>query len=216
MKIKWWGHSLFLITSDEGVRILTDPYETGGSIGYSRITEEADIVTISHEHSDHNYTAGLKGSPQIVRGGGTKKAKGISFKGVQVYHDPKKGKMRGANTIFSYEVDGVTFCHLGDLGHTLSDKQAEEIGKVDILFAPVGGHFTIDAEEATQVVEKLKPRVVIPMHYKTKVLGFPIASVDPFLKGKDNVRRIDSAEVEFSRDELPDEIEIWVLKYVGQ
>ena len=199
MKVKYLGHSAFLITSDEGLRIITDPYTRGSSLTYGEIKESADIVTISHDHSDHCNPAGVRGSPQVVKGAGRVVVKGIEFNGIASYHDEARGRMRGNNTIFCFDVDGMRVCHLGDLGHLLDDRQLLEIGSVDILLIPVGGYFTIDARAASQVCNQLKPAVIIPMHYKTEK-GIPgISGVDGFINGKDNVTRLDSSEIEFKQ-----------------
>ena len=216
MKIKWYGHSAFLITSDQGVTIITDPYESGaygGQLSYGKIKDQADIALTSHDHADHNDTKSLPGSPQIIKGSGSKTAKGISFKGVSTFHDPSKGSERGANTIFTFTVDGMRVCHLGDLGHILSEKELAEIGPVDILFIPVGGYFTIDSKEATRVAEQIQPKVVIPMHFKTEKCGFPIGPVDDFLKAKPALKRAKSSEVTFDKTSLPQKMEILVLEH---
>lgn len=212
MKVKWLGHACFLISSDAGLRIITDPYAVGGGVGYAPVNEAADIVMVSHDHFDHNAVSTVAGKPEVVRGGGTKNANGVEFKGIATYHDDSKGSQRGDNTVFCFSVDGVKLCHLGDLGHRLSSEQVAEIGDVDVLLVPVGGFFTIDANVAGQVCDDLKPRVVIPMHYKTPKLDFPIAGVDEFVKGKANVRALDSSEAEFKLGELPDATEIVVLQ----
>jgi L-ascorbate metabolism protein UlaG (beta-lactamase superfamily) len=143
---------------------------------------------------------------------GRSTAKGIEFKGIASYHDEAKGKLRGNNTIFCFEVDGIKVCHLGDLGHLLDSKLVSEIGSVDILLIPVGGYYTVDAKAATQVCNQLKPRVIIPMHYKTEK-GIPnIKGLDEFLRGKVNVRRLDANQAEFKRGELPATSQIMVLK----
>ncbi len=212
MKIRWLGHASFLITSDTGIRIITDPYATGGGIKYGEITESADIVTTSHDHSDHNNVAAVRGKPEVVRGTGITKVRRIEFKGIASHHDEAGGRQRGNNTISCFGVDGLRVCHLGDLGHQLSDKQVAELGSVDILLIPVGGYYTIDAKVATQVCNQLKPRAIIPMHFKTDKCGFPIAGVGEFLKGKDNVNSLDTSEVEFKQGELPSTTQIVVLK----
>jgi len=201
MKIKWLGHSSFLITSRAGVSILTDPYKSGsyeGAVGYGKITDAADIVLVSHDHDDHNSVESVPGSPVVLKGPGEHESKGIKFRGVETYHDKSQGKERGKNTVFVFDVDGVKVCHLGDLGHTVGKETCSKIGKVDVLLVPVGGFFTIDAAEATAVAEALDPRIVIPMHFKTEKLGFPIAGVDGFLKGKQSVKRQGSAEIELA------------------
>jgi L-ascorbate metabolism protein UlaG (beta-lactamase superfamily) len=203
MKIKWLGHACFLITSRGGVRIITDPYAVGGGIDYSPIKESADVVVVSHDHGDHSNVSAVQGEPQVIKGSGTKTAKDIQFKGVATYHDTSQGRQRGPNTVFCFTVDDMRLCHLGDLGHVLSPEQVSEIGAVDILFIPVGGFFTIDASVASQVCDQLKPKVVIPMHFKTPKCAYPIAAAEDFLKGKKNVRKVEGSEVEFEREKLP-------------
>jgi L-ascorbate metabolism protein UlaG (beta-lactamase superfamily) len=210
MKVRWLGHASFLITSDNGTRIITDPYVVSSGIKYGEIKESADVVTVSHEHFDHNNVDSVGGSPQVVKG--SAEAKGVKFEGVPTYHDASGGSERGNNTIFCMDVDGVRLCHLGDLGHPLSGQQVADIGKVDVLLIPVGGFFTIDAKVASEVCDLLKPSVIIPMHFKNDKLDFPIAGVDDFLEGKGNVRKMDSSEVEFKAGALPAETEIIVLK----
>ena len=213
MKVKWLGQASFLITSDSGTRIITDPYTTGGALNYGEIKESADIVTVSHDHFDHNNVAGVGGNPEVVRGAGTVEVKGTKFNGTATYHDDTGGSQRGNNLIFCFEVDGIRVCHLGDLGHPLSQQQVAEIGKVDILLIPVGGNYTIDARVATEVYGKLAPKVVIPMHYRNeRCSNFPVSGVDDFLRGKAGVSRPDSSEAEFKQEELPATTQIMVLK----
>ena len=213
MIIKWLGHSCFLITSKEGLRIITDPYTVDGGINYSPINESASIVLVSHSHFDHNNVPAVRGKPEVVKDSGVSTIKGIQFRGIATYHDTSQGKQRGTNTIFCFSLDSMSLCHLGDLGHELSQEQVKQIGTVDILFIPVGGFYTINASQAGQVCDQLKPKVVIPMHFKTSRCSFPIAGVEDFLKGKRNVREMDSSIVEFHKlEELPMSTEIVVLK----
>jgi L-ascorbate metabolism protein UlaG (beta-lactamase superfamily) len=216
MKIKWYGHAAFLITSNDGTKIITDPYEPGafgGQLSYGKIKDQADIVLTSHDHADHNYTQDLPGTPQVVKGSGSKTLKGVSMKGISTYHDPSKGSERGANTIFTITINNIQVCHLGDLGHLLSAKELAEVGPVDILLIPVGGFFTIDPKEATSVAEQIKPRILIPMHFKTGKCGFSIAPVEDFLKGKANVKRPKASEATFDKATLPQQMEIMVLEH---
>ena len=212
MKIKYLGHDSFMITSEAGIKIITDPYTVSDDLNYGEIKESADIVTVSHGHPDHNNVAAVRGNPELVKGAVTAEVEGIPFKGITVYHDEATGSKRGDNTIFCFEVDGIRICHLGDLGHQLDDKQVTDLGVVDILLIPVGGFFTIDAKVASHVCRQIKPRVIIPMHYKTDKCGFPIASVDEFLRDKDSVSRLDASEAEFKLGELPETAQIIVLK----
>lgn len=212
MKVQWLGHASFLVTSDTGTRIITDPYKTGGGINYGEIKESADIVTISHEHADHNNAASVVGQPQVFKGGAPVEIKGVKLTGISTYHDENQGKDRGTNTIICMEMDGIRLCHLGDLGHTLTPHDISQIGKVDILLVPVGGFFTIDAVVASEVCTKLRPKAIIPMHFKTDCCAYPIAGVEDFLKGKENTTIMDTSEVEFKADKLPAAIQIMVLK----
>lgn len=217
MRIRWLGHSAFAITAADGRVILTDPFEAGGyggAVGYKKIDVKADIATVSHNHPDHSGgVKSLPGKPQIIDKVGDYNISGIRIKGILTDHDSKGGKERGKNIIFIYEIDGIRLAHLGDLGHIPSDEQIKAVGPVDVLMIPVGGHFTIDAAQATEVVEKLKPRVVIPMHYKTEVLDFPIVGVDAFLSNKSGIKRLDSSSASCTKDSLPKTMEIWVLRY---
>ncbi len=212
MKVKWLGHASFLITSDNGTKIITDPYKTNERLTYGEIKESADIVTVSHGHSDHNNVAAVRGNPQVVQQAAPVEVKGIKLRGIPTYHDDTKGSQRGDNIIFCFEVDGIKVCHLGDLGHPLSQKEIAGIGSVDILLIPVGGNYTIDARVATEVANKLKPGVVIPMHYRNdRCSAFPVAEVGEFLEGKKNVSRLTTSETEFKKGKLPAASQVVVL-----
>jgi L-ascorbate metabolism protein UlaG (beta-lactamase superfamily) len=210
LKIQWFGHSCFLITSTDGKRVLTDPFNA--SVGYPVPSVETEVVLVSHSHGDHNNTAAAKGNPQIVRTEGESSAAGMSFLGVSSFHDNSGGSQRGKNIIFVWEMDSVRLAHLGDLGQQeLTADQVAEIGKVDLIFIPVGGNYTIDAKQATKVMEQLSPKLVFPMHYKTDVANLPIASVDGFLAGKDNVEKVGKNSVVV--EELPEKTKVVVLDY---
>ena len=215
MKLKWYGHAAFLITSDQGIKIITDPYEPGGfggAVAYGPIPDQADIVLVSHDHADHNYVQGLKGKPQIVKGVGSHKVKSLELKGIAAYHDGQKGSERGQNTIFCFTVDGVRICHLGDLGHVLTEQEAKQVGPVDVLLIPVGGVYTIDPSQATQTAQKLGPKIIIPMHYKTAHCGFPLAPVGDFTAGKAGVKTVKGSEVEIGKGKFSPSSEIIVLQ----
>jgi L-ascorbate metabolism protein UlaG (beta-lactamase superfamily) len=212
MKIKWLGHASFLITAANNIKIVTDPYNTGKGINYRPISETGDIVTISHSHGDHNNDTAVKGSPIILREKGRHIVQDIEFTAVQVFHDRTLGSQRGSVLVFCFKVDGLVVCHAGDLGHTLSSREIDEIGPVDILMLPVGGYYTIDAGEAGIVALSLKPHVVLPMHYKTDKTEYPIAGVQPFLKDRENVRELDVSEIEIRRASLPKMTETIVLR----
>ncbi len=212
MTIKFLGHATFLITSEDGLRIITDPYDPGGygeQFRYGPITDAADIVTVSHDHADHNYPQGVPGNPVVVTSSG--EVSGISFEVIESFHDDARGAQRGSNRIFCFEVDGIRLCHLGDLGHPLTAEHVAAIGEVDVLLIPVSGTATIDAGRATEMVAQLRPAVVIPMHFKTPQIDFPFAPVDAFLAGKDNVERTGISEVSICSDDLGAEPRIIVL-----
>jgi L-ascorbate metabolism protein UlaG (beta-lactamase superfamily) len=200
LTLTWYGQSCFLLESATGTRLLIDPLSKG--IGYEPpVGLRADVVTISHEHPDHANVALVAGHPRVLRGltadkkGWTKideKVKDIAIRSVGVYHDDKQGAERGLDTVFIFEVAGLRIAHLGDLGHVLDDKQLSAIGSVDVALVPVGGHFTIDARQATRVIDQLHPRlVIVPMHYRTGASTIAqLATVDEFVAGKANVRRL--------------------------
>jgi len=215
MEIQWYGHSSFLLTTAKGIKIIMDPYEPGafgGGIMYRPIVDKADIVLVTHDHADHNYVAGLAGNPQVIKEAGRHEVKGIVVQGFPSYHDASCGSERGENIIFIVVADNIRVCHLGDLGHRLSDKEAEEIGQVDCLLIPVGGFYTIGPEEATAVADQLHPQLIIPMHCKTEKCGFPIEPVDPFLQGKKEVRRLKGSTFAFTKKELEAGLGIVVLQ----
>jgi len=211
MKIRWLGHASFLLQAEDGKRIITDPFDT--SVGYPVKENEADIVTVSHDHFDHNYISAIKGNPQVIRSAGEHNIAGVIIKGLSAFHDASKGSQRGKNIIFSIAIDGMNVVHLGDLGHTLDEAELKEIGKVDILLIPVGGFFTINFADADEVVRQIKPRIAIPMHYKTSAISFPIDGVERFLDKKKNVRYTRCAEVDIIKEKLPESTEIWVMEY---
>lgn len=209
MKITYLAHASFLITADDGIKIITDPYTPGEGFMYAPITETADIVTVSHDHGDHNNTAAIGGNPAIVTD--STSIKGISITAVATAHDDTGGSQRGKNMVMCFDVSGVKVVHLGDLGHLLTDDQAAAIGQADVLLIPVGGNFTIDAVTATKVAKQVEARVIIPMHYKTDKCKIPIAPAVGFVAGKSNVTYINGSEVEFTKATLPADAHITVL-----
>lgn len=210
MKIQWLGHACFLITSDSGTRIITDPYSPAENLFYEPVNESADVVTISHDHFDHNNVSDVKGTPEVVKG--TTEAKGIKFNAVPTFHDDESGSKRGRNNIFCFAVDNVRVCHLGDLGHDLSEEQVQAIGGVDVVLAPVGGHFTVDATTAAKVCARLNAKMIIPMHFRNERNSFPVAGVEEFTGGSQNVTETDGSEVEIDANKLPSVCQVTVLK----
>lgn len=216
MNIKFLGHAAFILTSSKGTKLLTDPYELGcfdGVINYQPITEAVDVITISHDHADHNYIAPCHNTATIISKAGSHQFKDVEIFGTKTFHDTKQGQERGDNIVFTIRMDDIVVCHLGDLGHTLSAAELKVIGKIDVLLLPVGGLYTIDAAVATKVMQLLNPKICIPMHYKTNKIAMEFAPVTAFTKGKANVKKIDGSAIELTKANLPQMPEIWVLTH---
>lgn len=215
MKVKYLGHAAFLITTSDGRKIVTDPYEPGGfggAIGHGPLRESVDFVTVSHQHADHNYVGMVGGNPTVISRAAEEVHDGILFRALATHHDSSRGAERGANIVRVIEADGISICHLGDLGHTLSPEDATALGGLDVLLVPVGGTFTVDAKGATAVVNRLRPRLAIPMHYRTPKVTLDIAPVDAFLANKTRVRRVEGSEITLDKETLPEPTEIVVLE----
>lgn len=209
MRIIWHGHSCFEVKGSSTVVI--DPHD-GKSIGIKQPMVRADVVLISHEHFDHNCARIVKGEPTVVRDVQPRVERGVRIAGLNAFHDEERGEKRGRMNIFTFELDGMRFCHCGDLGHRLNDEQVRTIGKVDFLMVPTGGIFTIDGVAAQELVQRIAPKVAVPMHYKIGGLSISIDTVDTFLKGlpEEKVVRVGN-EVEFLDDELPEDLEYWIF-----
>lgn len=219
MKLTYFGHAMFLLEGD-GTSVLIDPYDE--QCGYTPPRLRPDFVVVSHEHFDHNHVQLAEGSPTVVRAlrdegkawaDVHERLGPFALSTVPTFHDEARGSKRGKNAMLVFEGEGLRLVHAGDLGHVLTAEQVKSAGRVDVLLVPVGGHYTIDARQAEEVVGQLRPRVVIPMHYKTEVNeGWPITPVDPFLTGKPRVRQ-QGHSVTLDAAALPAEQEIWVLRY---
>lgn len=208
MKITYYGHSAFLLESADGTRIIVDPYRHGaygGALRYGAIQDSAEAVVASHAHDDHGATDTISGNPQVLVHPTSAQVGPWRITGVDVYHDGELGKSRGRNTVLVFDDGDVRVVHLGDLGHTLDPGTVQAIGTVDVLLVPVGGHFTIDHVQAATVVDSLAPKVVIPMHYKTGKVDFPIGPVDEFLATQAKVQREEAGSIELTRETLPAE-----------
>jgi len=210
MDINWLGHSCFRIRGKQAV-IITDPYPP--DLGYTPGKLTADIVTISHRHPSHSYSQGVSGEPRLVAGPGEYEISGVLIIGMPTFHDAEGGKKRGKNTVYLMEVDGVTICHLGDLGHVLTVEQVEEIDDVDVILLPVGGVSTISAPMAAEVIRQLEPKVVVPMHFKTPALNRELDPVEKFLKEM-GIEQIDSQpKLSLTPSSLPASTQVFLLDY---
>ena len=180
MKITYLGHSCFLLQSSAGKTLLTDPY-TG--VGYELPKGlSANVVTISHQHFDHNYLSAVAAG-EVLDSAGIYETNGFIIVGEECYHDEKQGALRGKNILFKITIDGLTVCHLGDLGEEVSEEMHSKIGRADILLLPVGGKYTIDAAGAKAYVHAVQPKIVIPMHYLPKDGALDIQTEEAFLSG---------------------------------
>lgn len=213
MEIIYLGHSSFRIKGKE-ITLVTDPF-ADPDLGYSFPKIEAQIVTVSHDHADHNASEKINGDPFVISGPGEYEVKGVSVLGFNSFHDAKQGQERGANTIYIIEMDGLRICHLGDLGEQLNEEKLEEINGVDILMVPVGGIYTLGPKEASDLVAKIDPSLVIPMHFKTKetkgdlmkLLGLP-----DFLKEMAVENLTPLPKLLVSKDKLPAERQVVILE----
>jgi L-ascorbate metabolism protein UlaG (beta-lactamase superfamily) len=209
--VRWYGHSCFEIAGS--VKVVTDPHD-GKSIGLAPPKARADLVLISHDHFDHNAYSVVRGTDSsLVSKPVLTVEKGVRIEGITADHDTEGGRKRGKITIFKFELDGVSFCHLGDLGHTLDETIVDKIGPVDMLFVPVGDTFTVGPKAAREVVDALSPKIAVPMHYRVPGLGLSIQPVQKFLDAVKGMRVTQVGnEVEFSREDLPESgTEIWVF-----
>lgn len=202
MKLSWVGHSCFRMTAQDGTVVVTDPYDD--SVGIDMMPLRADLVTMSHEHHDHNCEQMLKGSPVIAHGVEEACVGSVQTRAVSSYHDEVRGAKRGQNALRIFAIDGLKVVHAGDLGCMPEESVLEAISDADVLMLPVGGFYTIDAAMAVRVIKAARPRCVIPMHFKTARCGYPIAGVAPFLAamGARDVQPV--RELEFESGRVPE------------
>ncbi len=215
MEIKWLGHACFLLEADNGIRLITDPYESGafsGAIGHRPVTERADIVTVSHYHLDHCHADDVKGDYKLIDKSGTYNIEGVHIEGVKSWHDNNEGKVRGKNIIFKISMDNLNVCHFGDLGHILDEEALDSIRPVDIALIPVGGTFTIDSSEAVSIINMLDPKVTIPMHFKNDRCSLDIDSLDGFIDMFKNALRPSGSTFSIDKESLPDESKTVILR----
>ncbi len=210
IKITFFGHSMFLMESKNGLKIGMDPYDEDIK---SRLPDTgADIVTVSHSHHDHSNTKLFKGSTRIIRETGKFQEKDVFITGYSSFHDNNGGSLRGKNIIFEIAVDGIKIVHLGDFGSFHDDSTVNLIKNMDILFIPVGGVFTIDHIEAVRLIKELNPKIAIPMHFKEKDTKSGVREIYDFKNIlKDYVVKESGNYFEIVREELPQKTEIWIM-----
>ncbi len=210
MEITWLGHSCFKIKGKQAT-VITDPYSP--DTGYTLGKQSASIVTVSHQHPGHSYTDKINGEPHIVKGPGEYEISDVLIIGLASHHDNEKGEIRGKNTIYLLEIDDVTICHLGDLGHPLTEDQTEELGNVDILMLPVGGVSTINASVAAAIVRQIEPKIVLPMHYGTPTLTRTLDPIDKFLKEMGAHDIVPQPKLTVTKNNLPLVMQIPILEF---
>lgn len=215
MHITWLGHSSFRLQDKlgtDGVSLVTDPFNPEKT-GLKWSNLDADIVTISHQHEDHNYLKGVKGDAFVIDSAGEFEYKNIYVEGVDAFHDDEDGAKRGSNIIYRIEMDDLVITHLGDLGHNLDTKQLERIEGTHILFIPVGGIYTLDARKAVEVINEIEPRIVIPMHYKLPGLKYDLNELDKFIKEIGLVPHYEE-KLKISKKDLPaEDTELLILSF---
>lgn len=208
-EIRWFGHASFRIRAREATLIL-DPVPR--SSGYRAEKQKADIVTISHEHDGHTATENISGDFKIIQGPGEYEMNDVFVTGIRTYHDDQRGALHGRNTVYLIEVEGMTFCHLGDLGHRLSEEQVEALESVDVLMVPIGGGTVLDATQAVEVIGQVEPRLVIPMQYQTAYGDKDLDDLERFLKemGSPEVTPVDRLQIRQS--DLGETLEVAILE----
>jgi L-ascorbate metabolism protein UlaG (beta-lactamase superfamily) len=179
LDVTWLGHGCFRLRG-RSAAVVTDPYPP--AIGLKLARMDADLVTVSHAHENHNFTQVVRDGAYEIHGPGEYEVAGVSVIGVPTFHDADKGATHGRNTVYLIEIDDMRVCHLGDLGHKLDDAEAEAIASPDVLLVPVGGRTAMNAAQAAEVVRQLEPRYVVPMHYAIPGLKLELDTIDRFLK----------------------------------
>jgi L-ascorbate metabolism protein UlaG (beta-lactamase superfamily) len=210
LDINWFGHACFRIR-EKGVTVVTDPHPE--ELGYGRPRIRADVVTVSHAHEGHSSIKGFRGSPRVLNCPGEYEVGGVFITGVPTYHDVNRGRDQGQNIAFLFDFDGLTVCHLGDLGHVLAQSEVEGLDQVNVLLIPVGGRSTIGAVQAAEVVSTIEPNIVIPMHYRTEATSRNLDPVSRFTKAM-GVGDIEPQEMlRVSKGSLPEETRIVLLEH---
>lgn len=212
MEITWYGRACFRLKGREAT-VITDPCPP--STGFVAGKHDVDLLTLSHDHKDHTYTRSITADLTLTRPG-EYEHHGILVTGVRTFHDGQRGAERGENVVFAVEVDGVHICHLGDLGHLLTEEQLSELGPVDVLLVPVGGNFTISPAEAGEVVAQVSPKLIIPMHFSTDGASTDLLGPDKFFHEMGIAPPARQPKAMVTSTSLPDETQVVMLEARGR
>jgi L-ascorbate metabolism protein UlaG (beta-lactamase superfamily) len=215
MKVRYLGHAAFELSLEDGKKVVFDPYESGaydGALAYGPITGAYDLAVVSHDHADHCCDSVTSKARKVVDRTGEFDFEGVKITTVPTFHDESKGSERGKNLMAVIEVEGMKIAHLGDLGHALSAEEIKALKGVDVVLIPVGGHFTIDGRTAADVIAAIEPKLVIPMHFKTDKVNFPIKPVEEFTSLMENVEETGGSEITITKVDIPAERKVVVLE----
>lgn len=207
MEIVWLAHSCFRLRAREATVVTDPPAKDYGPLG----ALQAEIVTVSHHHPGHDNREAVAGDPVWLDRPGEYEVRDVVIRGLRTYHDTSKGQDRGRNTVFLMELEGVTVCHLGDLGHPLSAGQVEDLGNVDVLLVPVGGVSTLNATQAAEIISLVTPKIVIPMHYQDRNRE-DLEPLDRFLKEMTAAELEPQPRLQITRSSLPADTQVVVLE----
>ncbi len=210
MEITWLGQSCFRIKTTHGI-VITDPCPP--DLGYPPAKLSARIVTISHNHHDHNYVQNISGEFKTIYRPGEYEISSILIFGIATFHDAEQGKQRGKNIVYRIETDELSVCHLGDLGHSLNASEVEQLQNCDVLLVPVGGVFTVNGSEAAAIVRQITPKIVIPMHYKTPQLKTELETVDRFLQEMGAAAAVPQPKLNITKSTVPETTQVVLLDY---
>jgi L-ascorbate metabolism protein UlaG (beta-lactamase superfamily) len=211
MEITWYGHSCFRLTERNFVTVVTDPFDNK-VVGYEPLKLKAEIVTVSHDASGHNYSDAVKGSTHVLTGPGEFEIGGVFITAVQT-DNGKKSKDKVRNTVYVFDYDGITVAHLGDLQQIPTQSEIELLGTVNVLIIPVGGGNSLNAAKAAEVVSMLEPNLVIPMHYDTPDSKIKLEDLNKFIKEMGLSKQDAQPSLKVTRSSLPSETHVVVLEY---
>ena len=210
-EIKWFGHGCFRLRAREAT-VLMDP--VGRATGYTLPKQKADIVTVSHPHPGHNALGQVQEGYFLIDGPGEYEVSDVFVTGIRTYHDGERGKLRGFNTVYLLELEDLRICHLGDLGHQLTDEQSEQLDEVDVLLVPVGGGSALDSVGANEVIGQIEPKIVVPMHYRTAAGDQGLEDLDRFCKalGLDPQEQSTQEKLTLRKSDLPETVKVVILQ----